>query len=256
MSDSSFSSAREDFRREYEELAQLTGELAHEIRNPLSTICLNLEILREELKEAQTPRDRRMEQRVAAIRGECQQLEQLLNDFLHFARGLELSPEPVELSALVREFIQFQQPRAAHQQVEISPHLASGLPAVQLDPMQIRGVLLNLTMNAMQAMPEGGTLEFQTFREGDHVVLVVIDSGQGIDARHLPRIFDPFFSTKPDGSGLGLPTVRKVIQAHGGSIRCESEPNRGTRFRIDFPIAPSPQENSLDESSTDSSALG
>ncbi len=243
MSDSSCSSAREDFQRAYEELAQLTGELAHEIRNPLSTICLNLEILKEDLKEAQTPRDRRMEQRVDAIRTECQQLEQLLNDFLHFARGLELSPEPVDLSALVREFIQFQQPRTARQQVEISPHLASGLPLVQLDPSQMRGVLLNLTVNAMQAMPEGGTLEFQTFHEGDRVVLVVIDSGQGIDLRYLPRIFDPFFSTKPGGSGLGLPTVRKVIQAHGGSITCESEPRRGTRFRIDFPIAQLSTEN-------------
>ena len=226
-----------DLRREYERLAQLAGGLAHELRNPLSTICLNLEILKEELADARTPRERRMEQRVRVIRAECEQLEQLLTHFLQFSRGLELSLEPLDLSEVVREFIPFQLPQALAQGVEISPHLASGLPLVMLDRAQFRRVLLNLTLNALQAMPAGGILEFQTFQEHEHVVLVVIDSGQGIAEKNRERIFDLFFSTKPGGSGLGLPTVRKISEAHGGRIECESEPNRGTRFRIKLPLA-------------------
>lgn len=178
-----------------------------------------------------------MEQRVRVIRAECEQLEQLLTHFLQFSRGLELSLEPLDLSEVVREFIPFQLPQALAQGVEISPHLASGLPLVMLDRAQFRRVLLNLTLNALQAMPAGGILEFQTFQEHEHVVLVVIDSGQGIAEKNRERIFDLFFSTKPGGSGLGLPTVRKIIEAHGGRIECESEPNRGTRFRIKLPLA-------------------
>ncbi len=230
-------SPEQQLRLEYEQIAQLAGGLAHEIRNPLSTICLNLEVLSEELKEQQTSRDIRLQQRVQAIKKECNHLEQLLNDFLQFARGLELSLEPCELSAIVQEFIGSQRDYAHSQNIEISPHLASGLPQVLLDCTQFRCVLLNLTMNAVQAMPNGGVLEFQTYQQGDSVVLEIIDSGTGIAPKNRERIFELFFSTKSKGSGLGLPTVRKIVESHQGNIVCESEPNRGTRFRITLPLA-------------------
>lgn len=224
-------------QREYEQIAQMAGGLAHELRNPLSTISLNLEILREELKGEDSPRDRRMQVRVDAIRKECLRLEELLNEFLRFARGLELSPEPTDLSASVAEFIRFQQPQTTAQQVEIRQHLATGLPAVAIDHQQFRCVLLNLTLNALQAMPDGGTLEFMTYQQGDHVCLELIDSGCGISDKHRDKIFNLFYSTKPSGSGLGLPTVRKIIEAHHGTITCDSAPNHGTRFCIRLPIA-------------------
>jgi len=237
MSSPSEQQAMTQLRREYEQIAHMAGGLAHELRNPLSTICLNLEILREELKSEQSPRDRRMQLRVDAIRKECLRLEELLNEFLRFARGLELTLEPTDLAACVEEFLQFQRPQAIAQKVELREHLAAGLPPVLLDQQQFRCVLLNLTINALQAMPQGGTLEFQAYQQGDFVCLELIDSGTGIPEKHRDKIFDLFYSTKPGGSGLGLPTVRKIVEAHQGTITCDSAPNHGTRFCIMLPVA-------------------
>ncbi len=241
MSSENISSKKEREREEllqrnYTEIAQLAGGLAHEIRNPLSTISLNLGVLKEDLEEGNTARDLRMKRRVETISRECEHLEQILSDFLHFTTGMELETQPCDLSALVGEFIESQQLEAAARQIEISPHLAPDLPRVSLDPHQFRQVLLNLTLNAMQAMPEGGVLEFQTFRQAENVVLQIIDNGNGISRQAQGRIFDLFYSSKPEGSGLGLPTVRKIVEAHQGTIQCESEPGRGTKFSIYLPI--------------------
>ena len=102
-------------------------------------------------------------------------------------------------------------------------------------------MLMNLCRNATEAMPEGGRLEIQTAVDGAHVALVVIDNGHGIDATAREKMFDTFFSTRPSGSGLGLPTVRKIAQAHHGTIACESEPGQGTKFTIRLPIDTSDQ---------------
>lgn len=223
-------------RRNYAEIAQLAGSLAHEIRNPLSTISLNLDILSEDLEDSQTPRDRRMKQRIETISLECDQLEQILQDFLHYTRGMDLETTPCDLSHLVSNFIESQRLEADARQIEISPHLAPDLPRLNLDVHQFRQVLLNLTLNALQTMPEGGVLEFQTYQQDDQIVLQIIDNGLGISNKAQERMFDLFYSTKLEGSGLGLPTVRKIIEAHHGSIECESEPGRGTKFSIFFPI--------------------
>jgi len=237
MSHSSSSDRLESLRREYEQMAQLAGGLAHEVRNPLSTICLNLEILKEDLKEAETARERRVRQRVDSIREECRRLESLLDEFLQFSRGLELSLVPTDLSVVVEKFVHFQKPQAAAAKVDISQHLAADLPAILLDDRQFKGVLTNLTLNAIQAMPHGGVLEFQTYQRNGQVCLEIIDSGEGIPEKNRDKVFSLFFSTKTGGSGLGLPTVRKIVEAHGGQISCDSELGRGTRFRIEFPTA-------------------
>lgn len=226
----------EQLRRNYEEIAQLAGGLAHEIRNPLSTISLNLDILSEDMEDAETPKDRRMKQRVETISQECDQLEQILKDFLHFTRGMELEASPCDLTKIVTSFIESQRLEADAKNVEISPHLAPGLPKLNLDIHQFRQVLLNLTLNAFQAMPDGGVLEFQTEQQGEHVIFQIIDNGKGISKRAQKKIFDLFYSTKQEGCGLGLPTVRKIIEAHQGTIQCESEPGQGTRFSISLPV--------------------
>lgn len=237
MSQTSSGDNLESLRREYEQMAQLAGGLAHELRNPLSTVCLNLEILKEDLKEAETASERRVRQRVDSIREECRRLEELLNEFLQFTRGLELTSEPTDLSQLIEKFIAFEKPQAAAAHVDISQHLASDLPPVLLDTRQFKSVLENLTRNAIQAMPHGGVLEFQTYAKDGAVFLDIIDSGEGIPEKNRGKIFSLFFSTKSAGSGLGLPTVRKIVEAHGGQITCESELGRGTRFQIELPVA-------------------
>ena len=228
---------RARFRERYEEVASLAGGLAHEIRNPLSTIGMLLELMSEDLADAASPRDRRLSNRLQTVQTECQRLEDILNAFLQFARVGEMSLAESDMNQLVREFIEFYKPDAVEHRIEISPHLASDLPAVQIDRSLFRQMLLNLARNAQQAMPAGGLIELQTRLVDGRVQLAIIDNGAGMDEATRSKLFQTFFSTKTSGSGLGLATVRKIVEAHHGTINCDSEPGRGTRFLISFPPA-------------------
>ena len=229
---------RDQLRAQYAEIATLAGGLAHEIRNPLSTIGLNLDLLSEELGECESPRDRRILNKLNVVKRQCQQLNQILDDFLQFARVGKINLRSVDINKTVQEFIDFYSSQAAEQGIDISPHLAANLPAVRLDIDLWRQVLMNLSRNAQQAMPSGGVLELQTFERDGKVVLEIIDNGKGMSQETQARMFEAFYSTKRDGSGLGLPTVRKIVEAHGGTIACESELGRGTRFIITLPAIP------------------
>lgn len=228
---------RQRLLAQYAEIATLAGGLAHEIRNPLSTISLNLELLIEDVEDGDQPRDRRMLTKLLKVQQECRHLNEILNAFLQFARAGELTLQPSDINAVVRDFIDFYRPTAREHGIDVSPHLAGNLPAVRLDRSLMRQVLQNLTQNAQQAMPQGGLLELQTFARDSMVWLEVIDTGHGMDERTRSKLFEVFFSTKPGGSGLGLSTVRKIVEAHGGTMTCESEPGRGTRFSIALPVA-------------------
>lgn len=236
--DSSFSHAeRTRLQARSTELAQLAGGLAHEIRNPLSTIRMNLELLAEELTDEDSPRGRRMARRIANLQSECSALEDVLNAFLQFARAGELKLRAGNLNDEVRDYVAFLEPQAAAAGVELRPHLDAALPAVQMDVALVRQVLANLGRNALEAMPNGGSLDFLTLHDNDHVILQVIDTGRGMDEATRQQMFDAFFSTRSGGSGLGLPTVRRIVEAHEGQISCESEPGRGTRFTITLPVS-------------------
>jgi two-component system sensor histidine kinase HydH len=228
---------RQRLLAQYSEIATLAGGLAHEIRNPLSTMSLNLELLVEEVEDSENPRDRRMLKKLQKVQQEAVRLNELLNDFLQFARVGDQELVPTDLNALVRDFVDFYKPTAQEYGNEVSLHLESNLPLVKLDESLIRQVLMNLAQNARQAMPDGGHLELQTFVRDGQVQLEFIDTGEGMTEATRSKIFQVFYSTKSDGSGLGLPTVRKIVEAHDGSISCESEPGRGTRFLISLPPA-------------------
>jgi len=225
---------RQRLLAQYAEIAALAGGLAHEVRNPLSTISLNLQLLAEELGTAETPKEHRMLQKVSAVQRDCQRLESILDEFLRFARLGELELVDCDLNQEVREFIDFYHGESQAAGVEISPHLDPDLPRVRLDKALFRQVLLNLALNAKQAMPRGGLLEIQTRSRDGRVEVDLIDNGLGMDQGTLDRIFDVFYSTKQGGSGLGLPTVRRIVHAHGGQIAVESAPGRGTRFTLSF----------------------
>ena len=221
---------------QYTEIAQLAGGLAHEIKNPLSTIGLNMELLAEDFADAESPRDRRAAAKIAVVRQECQRLQNLLDDFLNFAKVRTVRFEASDLNAQVRKLIDFFAPKARETNVEIISYLDPDLPSVVLDREAFHGALMNLVINAFQAMPEGGQLVVRTTPTSAGVSLELIDTGCGMDERTLAHIFEAFYSTKPGGSGLGLPTARKIIEAHGGRIRLESELGRGTKFTIDLPV--------------------
>jgi two-component system, NtrC family, sensor histidine kinase HydH len=226
---------RERLEARYAEIATLAGGLAHEIRNPLSTIGMNLELMAEDLEGGETPRDRRLLSKVKLVQRECEHLEDILNAFLQFARAGELDLVETDLNELVEEFIRFYRPQTDGLGIEISPHLESDLPSVRIDRSLMRQVLMNLALNAQYAMPDGGLLELQTYGRDGRVHLEFIDNGAGMDERTRARAFQAFFSTRSGGSGLGLPTVRKIVEAHHGTITCDSEPGRGTRFVISLP---------------------
>lgn len=223
----------------YAELAELAGGLAHEIRNPLSTLRLNLDLLAEDFKDPQSQRDRRASRKIERIRNESRRLESLLEDFLRFIRVRDLKREPCDLNLLIDELRDFFEPLAASQDVVIRTSFDPGLPPAAIDGELFRQqALFNLIRNAQHAMPNGGDLILTTRREGPWAVIEVTDTGCGIPPDVLPRIFDAFYSTRPDGTGLGLATVRRVIEVHGGTIGVESEPGKGSRFTIRLPIEP------------------
>jgi signal transduction histidine kinase len=223
---------------QYTEIAALAGGLAHEIKNPLSTIGLNMELLAEDFAGAETPRDRRAAAKIAVVQQECQRLQNLLDNFLNFAKVRTVRFEASDLNQQVRAVLDFFAPQSAESGVETISYLDPDLPSVVLDRESFHGALINLVLNAIQAMPQGGQLVVRTKTTASGVALELIDTGLGMDEKTAAHVFDAFFSTKPGGSGLGLPTTRKIIESHGGRIRLESEPGRGTKFTIELPLPP------------------
>jgi signal transduction histidine kinase len=221
---------------QYAEIARLAGGLAHEIKNPLSTIRLNMELLAEDLEEPQTPAQRRALKRVEVVRKECQRLQELLDGFLDYAKVRRLHLEPSDLNHQIEDVLEFFAPEAKAAGIEVVRYLDPDLPSVMLDREAFRRALLNLVLNAKQAMSHGGQLTVRTATNGDRVAIYLIDTGSGMDDRTASKMFEAFFSTKPGGSGLGLPTTQKIIGGHGGRITVESELGRGTQFTVELPI--------------------
>ncbi|MDR3639447.1 MAG: ATP-binding protein [Isosphaeraceae bacterium] len=223
-------------RAQYAEIAQLAGGLAHEIRNPLSTMCLNLDLLAEDFQNTETPRDRRIAQKIERLRKETHRLQNILEDFLRFARAQALRTVPADLNVIIEEMRDFCEPQAMAQGIVVRTHYDPNLPRVDVDVELFRQALLNLILNAEHAMPNGGELILTTRRDGSDAVVEVTDTGVGMTEDVRARVFDAFYSTRPGGSGLGLPTTRKIVESHGGTIDVQSERAKGTQFTIRLPL--------------------
>ena len=223
-------------RAQYAEIAQLAGGLAHEIKNPLSTMSLNLDLLIEDFRGAESTRDQRTLQKLERVRRETGRLHDIVEDFLRFAKVQDLRLDPSDLNALVDDLRDFCEPQALGQGVVIRTQYDPVLPLVPLDVGLFKQALWNLIRNAQHAMPEGGELMLQTRHLGSLAELVVTDTGVGMTEDVAARVFDAFFSTRPGGSGLGLPTTRKIIEAHGGTITVQTEPGQGSRFTVLLPL--------------------
>jgi signal transduction histidine kinase len=218
----------------YNELAELAGSLAHEIKNPLSVIRMNMDLLAEDLAEAETPRERRTRAKIDVVHDQCTRLENLLNDFLKFARVRSLDLAPGNLNEQLLSVLRLFDVQARELRIRVLPHLDNELPSVLLDRETIRAALMNLVKNALEAMPDGGSLTVITRITRNGVALDLIDTGTGMDEQTALHMFDAFYSTKDGGSGLGLPTARKIIEAHGGRISVQSDVGRGTKFTLEF----------------------
>lgn len=224
-------------------LTRLAGGLAHEIKNPLSTMSINLSLLEEEFTRGRGPgehelsaREKRCMKRVGTLQREVARLEAIVQDFLVYARGGEVNRSPQNLLDIVREVLDFVETEDGLQDIRHHVELPASLPLAILDPAAIRQALLNLVVNARQAMPMGGELIVRVQREGNHVAMTVTDTGVGMSAEDLEHCFDTYWSTKKNGSGLGLATARRIIQEHEGTLSVVSELGRGTSFRIVLPL--------------------
>jgi len=219
-------------------LARLAGGLAHELKNPLSTISLHLALLEEDWEAEDGIKPRRTVKTVRTLQAEVSRLNGILEDFLRFARTDVLKAEECSLNAQIEQVVQFSSPEAERFGIHFQSHLDLGLPLVRLDAGRFRQALLNLVINARQAMEERGvgTITLITRRHGNHAVVEIVDDGPGMDAETLRQCLQVYYSTKRSGSGLGMATVRRIVEAHGGTLAIESSPGNGTRVSMSFPI--------------------
>jgi two-component system sensor histidine kinase HydH len=218
------------------ELGTLTGGLAHEIKNPLSTVQLNLQLLSEDLHE-EHPAASRLHNRLNTVQKETLRLREILDDFMRYAGKLEVDPKPVEVNGMLEDLVDFFTPQAQSQKVQLRLRKTDAPLVVRLDERLIKQAILNLMINAMQAMPaDGGEIILSARRDENMAVLEVIDTGRGIAPEAVAQIFDAYYSTKSGGTGLGLAITRRVVQEHHGRISVQSEVGKGTVFSIALPI--------------------
>lgn len=228
-------------------LSRLADGLAHEIKNPLSTMAINLALLQEDweragsarnpVKPERTPREERSLKRIRTLQREVQRLENILDEFLHYARGGEVNRRPEDIARIVHELVEFVEPEDQRARIRHHVDLPLGLPLVLVDEGLIKQAILNLLVNARQAMPDGGELLVRVRRVGNQVEISITDTGSGMTPEALERCFEEYWSDKKGGTGLGLATARRIVETHGGTITVISELGRGSSFSIYLPLA-------------------
>jgi two-component system sensor histidine kinase HydH len=218
------------------EVGTFTGGLAHEIKNPLSTVLLNLQLLQEDL-DSTDPAYSRLSARLSTVSREAARLRDILDDFLRFAGKLELRKAKVDLNAVLEELVDFFTPQAQLSRVQLRFNPRSSPVMVEVDPRLIKQTILNLLINALHAMPNGGELILTAGTTENSAVVDVIDTGSGIPAEAIDKIFQAYYSTKKGGTGLGLAMAQRIVREHGGQLSVSSEPGKGSDFRLTLPLA-------------------
>ncbi|NLX14510.1 MAG: sensor histidine kinase [Phycisphaerales bacterium] len=213
-------------------LGQLAAGIAHELNEPLGNILGFAQL-------AQKHRDlpSAIGQDLAKIVATCLHARQIINNLLLYSRQMPARKAGLNLNGVVEEALGLLERRCTENGINIVRHLSADLPQITADASQLCQVVVDLAVNAVQAMPDGGVLEITTGSSGDHVLLAVQDNGIGMSEAVLKEIFVPFFTTKEvnKGTGLGLPVVHGIVTAHGGTIRVQSAPGQGARFEIELP---------------------
>jgi hypothetical protein len=226
-------------------LGRLAAAVAHEIRNPLNFINLSIDHVRGKLGPEDERRRGDFERILTGVKDEISRLNRLVVEFLSFGKPMKLDTRPCSLERVLREVAALVDHKARDQGVSLTVESEPELPEIIADAELLKTCFLNLMINAADAMPAGGSLTVALARglaaEGDDALVVTVkDTGHGMSPEEIAAAFEPYFSTKDTGLGLGLALTRKIVEDHGGRIRLESEPGRGTTARITLPLLPHP----------------
>jgi two-component system, sporulation sensor kinase E len=224
--------------RRAESLASLTtlaAGVAHEIKNPLGSMGIHIQLMQRALNRGTAERDF-YDEHLQIVNEEIERLNGIIVDFLFAVRPMDTSLRKQDLNTVVRDTLEFIEPECESLSIEVQAKLKMDLPDILIDEKFIKQALLNLIKNAMAAMPQGGRLTISTELKGESVVLILEDNGIGIDEENMSKIFEPYFTTKEFGSGLGLTVVYKIIKEHNGEISLNSKAGKGTSFYVSFPV--------------------
>jgi len=230
---------REARLRRAESLASLTtlaAGVAHEIKNPLGSIGIHVQLLEKALKSAENVEQERIKGYLDVVNEEIDRLNRIVVDFLFAVRPMDVKLEDRDPNVVVHELLDFVRYELEHNNIVLNEELEEDLPWVQLDEKYFKQALMNIVKNAISSMPDGGTLTVSTRQRGDEVQLLIVDTGTGMSEEVMAKIFEPYFTTKDFGSGIGLTLVYKVVKEHMGEISVSSQEGRGTTFTITLPV--------------------
>ena len=221
-------------------LSRLLAQLAHEIRNPLSSLDVHVQLLEEDLLRLSPPVAPDITSRLETIHIELQRLDGIVGQFLSLAAPAPVHPQPLALADVIQHVTRLLGPAAAERHIALAVQLPANLPALQADAGQLKQALVNLVLNAIQAVGQHGrvTITARGDEPRGHLAIAITDTGPGIDPARRQAIFEPFFTTKPEGSGLGLWIVQQIALAHGGSITAANAEGGGARLTLSLPLAP------------------
>lgn len=219
-------------------LTRLFARLAHEIRNPLSSLGLHVQLLDEELTMTVPEARQRVSTQLEVIHAEVNRLNRMVQQFVNLAGPSSLALEPTALPPILCHLHDLLAPETRDRHIELRLLLSEPMPLIMADAVQLSQALMNLVINALQAVDRQGWIEVRSNAAGDRVQIEIIDSGPGLPAERLELLFEPYYSTKREGTGLGLWIAQQIIAAHNGEIQARNSPTGGAVFLVDFPIAP------------------
>jgi two-component system sensor histidine kinase HydH len=230
--------AQFDVAEKRELLARLLGRLAHEIRNPLSSLDIHVQLLAEDLAGLPAQVRDSAAGRVEILRGEIHRLDGIIRQFIRLAGQSELDRQATDLRRILKHVHALLEPEAAQRNIRLRLDPPVPLPTLHADPGQLTQVFVNLVVNAIQAVGRDGAVDLRaTVLAADACVSTAVeDTGPGISAGRLTAIFEPYFTTKESGTGLGLWIVQQIVSAHGGSVRAGNRPEGGARFEVRLPL--------------------